>query len=1381
MPSAATTSVNRTSVPAKSSSENLPDVGKIPTAPGSTSPTIGLSGANTEPVPVAPAPGPRFREGRRQSGGFGKIRSTPSEPCPVCGRSGCSYSDDRVLLVCWRGNGGTSVAGWRYVGPGKSGGETYALEAGGDRGVFSSLVRLPDRISGSAVWEARVAGYLEHADADQRRRELAADLGVDVWSLAGLSVGWKPGAHGVGAWTYPQRSADGAIVSVGLRLDRAEDRQRYDSDGGRTKSPAGLIYVPGRWLASTGPVLVVEGMTDVAALDSLRLDAVGHPGNSPRGPLLDELERLLRAVPDDRPIVAVAERDPGREDDQDSPGRKGARTKAQSLANRLGRRVGVALPPDGAKDSRAWVREKWSAGGHVSALRETFVSGLLAAVDWFDPEPSKSEPPARVEPLVDAGEEVDLESYRADMRRRLADFVAADKPRGRLAVLGGPAGSGKTTAVDEIAVPAYDEVLAGIPTHENARERVEALRRLPILEDHEVAAYPKLSPETCISFTAEQADELRSQGHKKATSAERAQRYGFGVRATACRFCPLAPWKEAPAAADTVADLDQFSPERVFAEHDGGSTPVDAAATVEESDEFSSIRCSYWRAVARADAARVRVATLERVKRTAATAVRKEARSLVTIDERGFETVFPVASVDVRLLDELAEGLEGAALRMEAEHAGKDETVERPTSCQCGATQTTMERVGGVIFDRCTNCGATRGSSRIDGRDKRPKRRPADADGLFDAADDRDRRRRSRERSRERDQREREAATRRAESVAYVRSLAETARTIAERLREKADRRGFGSDVVPVVRISGSKSRRMTDDEVVLLDHHLAPGGKPAPLVVRGKIVKQPARVLADVLERSLPPGAIVAAEALELVRRVHARRVDRLVLHVEELDGGERSTIPEADRRVALTALATWGTALPPAADVLVLDGTLDVAGFAKRLGRDVEEISPPSRVRRQSLAVQLAHDVTRATSPRTAAKILEQALAALPDSKRVGVILLARHEDALFPRDRKGNRIRTPQSRELVPDDVFARIAVDESGELLVEHYNGGRDRASNDWIQHCDGLVLLGTPRPRAISVVEELVRRLDDEALARGSDWGPVLWDAKTRDGRVVRCRGRGYADPAWAAAADAVTRTGLVQALERARTVLPTAGDADGRPGGIPVVVVSGEPTGLPVVESLPDAVSRGARRVVDVVRRLLEQPAAAENPCPPCEDRGSGDQSEAGPTCATTPIRRGNVLIGRVAQVADHGGTVLARLVLDAIVAGMDGSPVPVRTARLWISQAVEAGIVTRSGSTRATVYGLPETSVPPVVVEEPEAPAADPAPGELDDQDLEAWLERPDVRKPAARPPMPASVPWKTDPDPPTDLRLPRPWGGAPVIGQRVGRAHRVRVADDE
>jgi len=260
----------------------------------------------------------------------------------------------------------------------------------------------------------------------------------------------------------------------------------------------------------------------------------------------------------------------------------------------------------------------------------------------------------------------------------------------------------------------------------------------------------------------------------------------------------------------------------------------------------------------------------------------------------------------------------------------------------------------------------------------------------------------------------------------------------------------------------------------------------------------------------------------------------------------------------------------------------------------------------------------------------------------------------------------------------------------------------------------------------------------------------------------------------------VTRVGLRQALERARTLLAGSGDAGDRPGGIPVLVVSSEGgLGIPVVEELPDAVSRGARRVEDVVRRLVEgagalvgvvAQVAGENP----GNLGTpGSDPEGSPTCATTPTREIPLLVEVVAQVdpepipgsPEGSGTAQgapSRAVFDELVrTGLDGKGAAERTVRLWLAEALAAGLVTKAGATRATVYGLPCPVDIPDGVEE--TPVVGPATVEIREPDpVPDWdLDVPDFdfpRRPA--PVVPGTgPPWSSTWSPTGPIEHVQPW----------------------
>ncbi|WP_419191362.1 YfjI family protein [Saltatorellus ferox] len=122
---------------------------------------------------------------------------------------------------------------------------------------------------------------------------------------------------------------------------------------GFPKGAARGLVVPEHLDDLPGPVLIVEGASDVAACLTLGLPAVGRPSNSAGS---KQLLHLLR----DRVVLVVGERD--EKPDGRWPGRDGAVAVADKLADRWGRTVPWSLPPAKIKDVREWLASRVSEG-----------------------------------------------------------------------------------------------------------------------------------------------------------------------------------------------------------------------------------------------------------------------------------------------------------------------------------------------------------------------------------------------------------------------------------------------------------------------------------------------------------------------------------------------------------------------------------------------------------------------------------------------------------------------------------------------------------------------------------------------------------------------------------------------------------------------------------------------------------------------------------------------------------------------------------------------------------------------------------------------------------------------------------------------------------
>lgn len=188
------------------------------------------------------------------------------------------------------------------------------------------------------IWRQRTLQYMD-ALTTELASELATQLGLSVGSLTALSVGWDTHTK---QWAFPERDAQGHEIGI---LLRSRDGAKRLCGGGRRG-----LYLPFEWYLRPGPIYIVEGASDTAALVELGLCGLGRP--SARGGI-NLLVASLSWMPADRTINVMGEHDA--RSDGTWPGREGAQEVARRLGGALRNEVSWALPPDGAKDLREWV------------------------------------------------------------------------------------------------------------------------------------------------------------------------------------------------------------------------------------------------------------------------------------------------------------------------------------------------------------------------------------------------------------------------------------------------------------------------------------------------------------------------------------------------------------------------------------------------------------------------------------------------------------------------------------------------------------------------------------------------------------------------------------------------------------------------------------------------------------------------------------------------------------------------------------------------------------------------------------------------------------------------------------------------------------------
>jgi hypothetical protein len=200
----------------------------------------------------------------------------------------------------------------------------------------------------------------------------------------------KQDGHSLGpCFTFPLRNGREEVVGS---LCRYKDVKKVmaGSHGG--------LYLPAEWKAREGPIFLPEGASCALSLKALGVSAVGRFHNQSG---VEELAKLCRDLPADRPLVVVGEWDA--KEDGRWPGLEGAVAVANQLAAlRPDRSVSWCLPPKPHKDVRDWIRShRLPTSGesrkddwdnlrdrflqHVEDSRQKAKPALSAALSWPPP------------------------------------------------------------------------------------------------------------------------------------------------------------------------------------------------------------------------------------------------------------------------------------------------------------------------------------------------------------------------------------------------------------------------------------------------------------------------------------------------------------------------------------------------------------------------------------------------------------------------------------------------------------------------------------------------------------------------------------------------------------------------------------------------------------------------------------------------------------------------------------------------------------------------------------------------------------------------------------------------------------------------------------
>jgi hypothetical protein len=463
-------------------------------------------------------------------------------PCPICGATHwCSTSDDGGAAVC-RNSEGVAPSGWRTGKAAPSGGFVLIKIDPlwqPDPVVVLERVRAPKAKAGQKLTTEQCLEILASSRQGVQGKHLARlaeILGVSAEVLEQLGMGWRWGdvekgkqLHD-GDWCYPMRNGAGQVVGVHRRLAKPFMKEgKLVSKLMIFGSTLGLVYAPDHWHQGTGPILCPEGMSDVAALMTMGLAAVGRPSDRAGA---EDLSRLLAAT--DRPIIIVGEND--RNAKGRWPGREGAIATAAKVADGLQRPVMWSMVPEPAKDSREWMATAMASGMTAQEAGERLTALLLETATKIDPAPR--------DPMLDGrlsdSPEVPLDDLRKQMLGRMLSLAQppllarcrpdADHPEGQaklhpgIYLNRGGTGLGKSHAALELAKSLQEQGLRVAflsLTHEQSRERREEATGMGLVAS---AADPEITAETCGLYG----------------KARQVRACGLSVQQVLCPTCPLA-------------------------------------------------------------------------------------------------------------------------------------------------------------------------------------------------------------------------------------------------------------------------------------------------------------------------------------------------------------------------------------------------------------------------------------------------------------------------------------------------------------------------------------------------------------------------------------------------------------------------------------------------------------------------------------------------------------------------------------------------------------------------------------------------------------------------------------------------------------------------
>jgi len=259
------------------------------------------------------------------------IRVTKAKPCLICGRPDwCGFSSDGQFVACMR----VAEGSIRETG---NGGFLHQVDPASTPSTLPPIKKQP--APRSSIDMTKLASQFHDAvDLDGQLETEAGYLGVSALSLYLLRIGWSRADN---AWSFPMRDENQKVI--GIRL-RSPNGRKWCVRGSRTG-----LFIPIQ-LPGDSPLMICEGPTDLAALLTVGIDAIGRPSNVGGA---DLIYRWLKKAKRRRDIVVIHDRD-----ERGTMAEQNTRRGAQMLIQRIARVVSTAkvIMPPRDKDVRQWVQ-----------------------------------------------------------------------------------------------------------------------------------------------------------------------------------------------------------------------------------------------------------------------------------------------------------------------------------------------------------------------------------------------------------------------------------------------------------------------------------------------------------------------------------------------------------------------------------------------------------------------------------------------------------------------------------------------------------------------------------------------------------------------------------------------------------------------------------------------------------------------------------------------------------------------------------------------------------------------------------------------------------------------------------------------------------------